>query len=71
MSFDVLKEKRRAALRSLVIAAFRDAIGDFGDLKNGVGFDSNALQLAGAFERRDPLAEVVEGQRIPLCDRRL
>jgi hypothetical protein len=50
---------------------FGDAIGDFGDLKNRVGFGLNALQLAGAIERGDPLAEVVEGQRIPLCERRL
>jgi hypothetical protein len=45
---------------------FGDAVGDFGDLKNGIGFGLDALQLAGAIERCDPLAEVVEGQRIPL-----
>jgi hypothetical protein len=49
----------------------RDAVGDFRNFKNRVGFGLNALQLARAIERGDPLAEVVEGQRIPLCDRRL
>jgi hypothetical protein len=48
---------------------FGDAVGDFGDLKDGVDLGLDALQLAGAFERGDPLAEVVEGQRIPLCER--
>jgi hypothetical protein len=48
---------------------FGDAVGDFGDLKDGVGLGLDALQLADAFERGDPLAEVVEGQGIPLCER--
>ncbi len=55
----------------LGVAAFGDAVGDFGDFENRVGFGLDAFELAGAVERRDPLAEIVEGQRIPLCDRRL
>ena len=69
MALEVLEEQSRAALGAFGIATLGDAVGDFGNLKNGIGFGLDALQLAGAIERGDPLAEVVEGQRIPLCDR--
>ncbi len=75
MAFDFLEKKRRPAARSLGIAALRHAVGDFGNLENGVSFGLNALEFAGAVQRRDPLAKIVEGQRIPLWvtqyDRRL
>jgi hypothetical protein len=50
----------------LRIAALRDPVSNFGNLEDRIGFGLDALQLAGAVERCDPLAEVVEGQRIPL-----
>ena len=68
---EVLEEKGRAALGAFGIASLGDAIGDFGYLKNGINFGLDSPQLAGAVECGDPLAEVVEGQRNPLCDRRL
>ena len=71
MAFEALKKKCGPTLNAFVISTFGDAVRDFGDLKNRIGFGLNALQLAGAIERGDPLAEVVEGQRIPLCERRL
>ncbi len=69
MSFDVLKKKGGSSSIAFGIATLRDAVGDFSDLKDGVGFGLNALQLASAVERGDPLAKVVEGQRLPLFDR--
>jgi hypothetical protein len=66
MAFDILEKQGRATAGSRVIAALGDAIGDFGNFQNRVDFGLNMLQLAGAVQRRDPLAEVVEGQRIPL-----
>ena len=72
MAFEILKKQRRAAAGALGIAALGHAVGDFGNFENRVGFGLDALELARAIERCDPLAEVVEGQRIPLCcDRRL
>jgi hypothetical protein len=64
MALDVLKKKSRAAGDAFGITAFRDAIRDFGDLKYGIDFGLDALQFASALECGDPLAEVVEGQRI-------
>ena len=66
MSFEILKQQSRPAGVPLGVAAFGDAVGDFRNLENRIGFGLDALQFAGAVERGDPLAEVVEGQRIPL-----
>lgn len=41
-----------------------DAVGDFCDFENGIDFGLDALKFAGAVEGSDPLAEVVEGQRV-------
>ena len=62
VTFQILKEKRRAPCGSAGITALGDAIGDFRNFKDGISFGRNAFQLAGAVECGDPLAEVVEGQ---------
>src|SRR5262249_8109257 len=41
-------------------------IGDFRDLEYRIGFGFDALQLARTLERGDPLAQVVEWQRVLL-----
>src|SRR5260221_3200123 len=69
MAFDPLEKQGRTTPSAFRIAALGDTVGNFRDLKNWVGFGVDALELARAIERCDPLAEVVEGQRIPLCDR--
>ncbi len=66
MAFQVLEKQRGATRGALGIATLGDPVGDFGNLKNGIGFGLDALELARAIERCDPLAKVVEGQRIPL-----
>jgi hypothetical protein len=66
VAFQVLEEKRRSTLRTLGIATLGDPVGDLGNLKNRVGFGLDTFQLSRAIERCDPLAEVVEGQWIPL-----
>src|SRR5579859_971735 len=76
MAFNVLKQKCGASGpdsggRLSPHMHFRDAVGYFGNLENGIGFGLNALEFTGAVQGGDPLAEVVEGQRVPLCDRRL
>jgi hypothetical protein len=43
---------------------FADSVGNFGDLKDRIDFGLNTLEFAGAVECGDPLAEVVEGQRL-------
>jgi len=45
---------------------FADAVGDFGGFQDGVDFSLDAFEFAGAVEGGDPLAEVVEGQKITL-----
>ena len=70
MAFEVLEEQCGAAASTFGIATLGDAVSDFSNLKDRVGFGLNALELTGAVERCDPLAEVVEGQRFPLCDDR-
>src|SRR5215475_3167514 len=62
MAFDILKEKRRAALAVFCILALAYAVCDFCYLQNRVSFGTNLLQLAGAVERRNPVAQVVVGQ---------
>ena len=62
MTFEILEKQCRTAGNALRVAAFRNAVGDLGDFKNGVGLGLNAFELAGAIERGDPLTEVVEGQ---------
>jgi hypothetical protein len=71
MALDVLEEKSSSARRSFGIAAFGDAVCDFGNFENRTGFGLDPFELTRAVERRDPLAKVVEGQGVPLCDRRL
>jgi hypothetical protein len=62
MALDVLEKQSRATPSALGIATLRDPVGNLGNLENRVGFGLNALELARAIERCDPLAEVVEGQ---------
>src|SRR5437660_766573 len=69
MAFDTLEKQGRATPSAFRVATLGDTVGNLRDLKNWVGFGVDALELARAIERCDPLAEVVEGQRIPLCDR--
>ena len=64
MAFDVLEEQSGAA--GLSGFRFADAVGDLGDFEDGIGFGLDAFEFAGAVEGGDPLAEVVEGQRILL-----
>jgi hypothetical protein len=45
---------------------FADAVGDFGNFQDGVDLCLDAFEFAGAVEGGDPLAEVVEGQKISL-----
>jgi hypothetical protein len=71
MALDVLEEKGGPTRRSFGIAAFGDAVCDLSKLENGVRFALDAPELTRAIERCDPLAKVVEGQGVPLCDRRL
>jgi hypothetical protein len=66
-----LEEEGRPAAKSLRIAALGNAVGDFGNLENRVGFGLDTFEFASTVECCDPLAEVVEGHGIPLCDRRL
>jgi hypothetical protein len=66
VALQVLEENRWSAGISFAIAVFRDAVCDFRDFKNGIGFSLNALEFAGTVKRRDPLPQVVEGQRVPL-----
>ena len=68
MPLGVLEQQGRAAAGAFGVATLGDAIRDFGYLENRVGFGLDALQLARAIKRCDPLPEVVEGQRSPLCD---
>ena len=56
VSFDILEQKSRPAGVAFGVAAFRDAVGNFRDLQDGIGFGLDALQFAGAVQRRDPLA---------------
>ena len=42
--------------------AFADAVGDFGDLQDGIRFGADFLELAGAVEGGDPVTQVVVGQ---------
>jgi len=64
-----LKEQGRTAwLRRFL---FADAICNFRDFKNRVGFGLDAFELASAVKRGDPLAEVVEGQGFLSGERRL
>jgi hypothetical protein len=62
MVFDVLEEEGGAAGISRFRFAY--AISDLGDFQDGVCFSLDALEFAGAVESGDPLAEVVEGQRV-------
>jgi hypothetical protein len=41
---------------------FGDAVGDFGDLQDRVGFGANAFEFSSAVERSDPVAQIVVGQ---------
>jgi hypothetical protein len=66
VALQVFKQKGRATRSALSIATLGDTVGDLGNLKNRIGFGPDALELARAIERCDPLAEVVEGQRNPL-----
>jgi hypothetical protein len=61
-----LEKKRGAASVSSGVAAFRHAIGDFCNFQDWICFGLDALQFTGAVERRNPLAEIVKRQRIPL-----
>jgi hypothetical protein len=70
MALSVLEKKRGATWPAFGITTFRNTVGDFRDFQHGVGFSLDALELAGAVEGGDPLAEVVEGQRCPLWMRR-
>jgi hypothetical protein len=65
-----LEEQGRAAASAFGIATLGDAIRDFGNFQNRVDFGLDAPELARAVKRCDPLAEVVEGQRIPLWGER-
>ena len=67
----ILEQKGGPSPRTLSVAALGNAVCNLGDFKNRIGFRLDALQVAGAVERRNPLAKVVKGQRRPLCDRRL
>jgi len=40
-----------------------DAVGNFGDFKDGINFGSDTFEFAGAVEGGDPLAKIIEGQR--------
>ena len=65
MPFDVLEEQRRAA--GTVGAArppLGDAVGNLGDLQNGIGFGLDALQFSGLFQRGNPFPQVLIGQRL-------
>ncbi len=66
MALKILEKQRGATAGALRVATLGDAVGDFSDFENGISFRLNALEFTGAVKRRDPLAEVVEGQRIPL-----
>ena len=61
---DVLKKQRLATGFALGIATLRNPVSDLSNLENGIGFGVDAFQLAGALQRCDPLAKVVERQRI-------
>ena len=58
----ILKEQRRTARFSTFRLAH--TVCDFGDFQNRVNFGLDALQFAGAVESRDPLAEIIERQRL-------
>ena len=63
VAFDVLEQERGAAgllrisgthgrdARAYILA---DAVGDFGDLEDGIYFDADRFQLAGSFQSCDP-----------------
>ena len=60
------QERVRRPLRSLEQqrrpAGFDDAIDDLGDLEVGVGLGRDTPELALAFEKRDPIAEILRGR---------
>ena len=68
MAFDVLEQEGGAAAcaylgarrdtRAYILA---DAVGDFGDLEDGIYFRADFFQFAGAFQSSDPGAQVVVG----------
>ena len=62
MSLEILKEEQGRAAG----LALRNTISNLGDFENRIDFSANLLQFAGAVERRDPLTQVVVGQRAPL-----
>ena len=60
MAFDVLEEQSWASGRgrpaSIIFAGhLADAVGDLGDLENGIDLSTNFLEFAGAVERGDPI----------------
>src|SRR6266478_2759807 len=68
LTFDGFKEQRRSAwfgitlkCRLILATRLRDSVGNLGDLEDGVYFHLDAAQLSGAFERGNPLSEVVVG----------
>ena len=66
IALNVLKEQRRAA--GGVHAARSPlgyAVGDLGDLQDGIGLGLDAHQLSGLVERGDPFPQVLVGQRVP------
>ena len=71
IALEVFEEERLAADTSLLISTLRNPVGDFGDFENRVGFGADAFQFAGAFERLDPVAQIVVGQMSSGNDRRL
>ena len=66
MAFDVLEKQSWAAGQgpASIVSAWHlaDAVGDFGDLQDGVDFGTDLFQFAGAVERGDPITQVIVGQ---------
>jgi hypothetical protein len=65
MAFHVLKEERRSAglqrLEPMAGASFRNAVGNLGDLQDGIHFGFDPLEFAGALQGGEPVSEVVVG----------
>ena len=54
VALGLFEQQRRAAL-------FDGAVGEFGDLENGVDFERNALQFAVFFQRANEIAQIAVG----------
>ena len=63
IALDVLEEQRRAARAvNAARSPLGDAVGDLGDLQDGIGFRLDAHQFSGLVERGDPFPQVLIGQ---------